>query len=103
MKNNITVLSHAILSDSWSGKYPSDHLPVIAEVLIDPITPLLTNAHSHNDYEQEKPLFHAIKLGFASIEVDLWLIDEELYVSHNRPLLGNNLPTFQRAIFRAIG
>lgn len=31
-KNNITVKKYAVLSDSKSGKYPSDHLPVLIEV-----------------------------------------------------------------------
>lgn len=35
IRNNITVLKHAILSDSWDGRLPSDHLPVLAEVRID--------------------------------------------------------------------
>lgn len=26
----VTVVSHAILSDSWDGRFPSDHLPVLA-------------------------------------------------------------------------
>lgn len=26
------VLTHAILSDSWDGRFPSDHLPVVADV-----------------------------------------------------------------------
>ena len=30
--NNISVLKHAILSDSWDGRLPSDHLPVLAEI-----------------------------------------------------------------------
>jgi endonuclease/exonuclease/phosphatase family metal-dependent hydrolase len=34
-RNNISVLKHAILSDSWDGRLPSDHLPVIAEVRIE--------------------------------------------------------------------
>jgi endonuclease/exonuclease/phosphatase family metal-dependent hydrolase len=34
-RNNITVLKHAILSDSWDGRLPSDHLPVLAEMRID--------------------------------------------------------------------
>lgn len=34
-RNNITVFKHAILSDSWDGRLPSDHLPVLAEVRID--------------------------------------------------------------------
>ncbi|SDK20822.1 endonuclease/exonuclease/phosphatase family protein [Flavobacterium noncentrifugens] len=31
-KNNITVNKHAVLSDSKDCKYPSDHLPVFAEI-----------------------------------------------------------------------
>jgi endonuclease/exonuclease/phosphatase family metal-dependent hydrolase len=34
IRNNITVLKHAILSDSWDGRLPSDHLPVLAEIEI---------------------------------------------------------------------
>ena len=33
-KNNIEVLKHAVLSDSKDCKYPSDHLPVYAEILL---------------------------------------------------------------------
>lgn len=35
IRNRVTVLKHAILSDSWDGRLPSDHLPVLAEVRID--------------------------------------------------------------------
>ena len=28
----VTVLSHGILPDSWDGRFPSDHLPVLASV-----------------------------------------------------------------------
>ena len=30
----ITVLSHGILPDSWDGRFPSDHLPVLATVAL---------------------------------------------------------------------
>lgn len=30
VSQNVTVESHAIISDSWDGRFPSDHLPVIA-------------------------------------------------------------------------
>lgn len=40
---------------------------------------------SHNDYEQEEPLFGALNHGFQMIEVDVHLIDEELYVTHDHP------------------
>lgn len=42
-------------------------------------------AHAHNDYEHRRPLFDALDHGFTSIEADVYLIDGELYVSHNTP------------------
>jgi len=35
IKNNVTVLRHGILSDTFDGHFPSDHLPVLAEVIIE--------------------------------------------------------------------
>lgn len=32
VNKQVQVLRHAILSDCWSGRFPSDHLPVLAEV-----------------------------------------------------------------------
>ncbi len=46
----------------------------------------LPNAHAHNDYEHTRPLQDALAHGFTSIEADIYLIDNELYVSHDRPL-----------------
>ena len=43
----------------------------------------LTNAHSHNDYEQPNPLFDALELGFVSIEVDIHLVAGQLLVAHD--------------------
>ncbi|MEM7370503.1 MAG: endonuclease/exonuclease/phosphatase family protein [Bacteroidota bacterium] len=83
-QNQVSVLRCASLSDSWSGRFPSDHLPVLAEVLIAPVQ-ALPQAHAHNDYEHERPLLDALDHGFTSIEVDAWLMNGELYVSHNRP------------------
>ncbi|MGQ0714948.1 MAG: endonuclease/exonuclease/phosphatase family protein [Gemmatimonadaceae bacterium] len=31
----VTVLSHGILPDSWDGRFPSDHLPVLATIRAD--------------------------------------------------------------------
>lgn len=44
-----------------------------------------TQAHSHNDYEQAKPLWDALQNGFISIEADVHLVEEELLVSHGPP------------------
>jgi endonuclease/exonuclease/phosphatase family metal-dependent hydrolase len=34
VNKSIVVLKHAIISDSWDGRLPSDHLPVLAEIYI---------------------------------------------------------------------
>uniref|UniRef100_UPI00404884B8 phosphatidylinositol-specific phospholipase C/glycerophosphodiester phosphodiesterase family protein n=1 Tax=Roseivirga sp. TaxID=1964215 RepID=UPI00404884B8 len=45
----------------------------------------LKNAHAHNDYEHERPLLDALENGFISVEADVYLIDNELFVYHDRP------------------
>jgi hypothetical protein len=45
--------------------------------------PLLTRAHSHNDYMQARPLDEALDNGFNSIEVDVFPVNGELLVAHN--------------------
>jgi glycerophosphoryl diester phosphodiesterase len=40
-------------------------------------------AHSHNDYEQELPFEAAYNLGFDSIEADLYLQNNEIFVAHD--------------------
>ncbi len=42
----------------------------------------LATAHSHNNYDQRRPLADALERGFASIEVDIVLTEGELYVAH---------------------
>ncbi len=46
---------------------------------------VLTNAFSHNDYENKHPLFDALNYGFNNVEADIHLIDGKLFVSHNYP------------------
>lgn len=41
--------------------------------------------HAHNDYENENPLRDALEHGFISVEVDVHLVDDNLYVSHDSP------------------
>ncbi|MCX8157016.1 MAG: phosphatidylinositol-specific phospholipase C/glycerophosphodiester phosphodiesterase family protein [Verrucomicrobiae bacterium] len=44
----------------------------------------LPQAHAHNDYEHERPLLDALAHGFCSVEADIWLVDGQLLVAHNR-------------------
>jgi hypothetical protein len=44
----------------------------------------LINAHAHNDYAHPTPLFDALDQGFTSVEADVFPVDGELLVGHNR-------------------
>src|ERR1051326_8803322 len=44
----------------------------------------LTRVHAHNDYEHKRPLFDALEHGFCSVEADIYLVDGQLLVAHNR-------------------
>ena len=44
----------------------------------------LAQAHAHNDYEHPRPLHDALSHGFTSVEADVWLVDGELLVAHDR-------------------
>jgi Glycerophosphoryl diester phosphodiesterase family len=57
---------------------------LLSSLLLLVQTPLLTRAHSHNDYMQERPLDEALENGFNSIEVDVFPVDGELLVAHNQ-------------------
>ena len=35
VKGNVRVLQHGALPDTWDGRYPSDHLPVLAEIVFE--------------------------------------------------------------------
>lgn len=44
----------------------------------------LPQAHAHNDYEHTRPLREALELGFGSVEADIWLVNGQLLVAHER-------------------
>jgi len=41
------------------------------------------NAHSHNDYNRERPLYQALENNFRSIEADIFLCGGQLVVAHS--------------------
>ncbi|UFH31881.1 alkaline phosphatase [Chryseobacterium sp. C-71] len=43
-----------------------------------------TKVHSHNDYEQKVPFWYALGSGSNSIEVDVFLENNELFVAHDK-------------------
>ncbi|MGO4956701.1 phosphatidylinositol-specific phospholipase C/glycerophosphodiester phosphodiesterase family protein [Luteococcus sp. Sow4_B9] len=40
--------------------------------------------HAHNDYEHTRPLYDALSHGFVSVEADVWLVDGELLIAHDK-------------------
>lgn len=42
-----------------------------------------SNAHSHNDYEQQYPFYAAYENGFGSIEADIHLVNGKILVGHD--------------------
>ncbi|KAI1421662.1 hypothetical protein F5Y12DRAFT_766352 [Xylaria sp. FL1777] len=53
---------------------------------------LPTPCHSHNDYDQNVPVFAALSAGCISMEADVWLVGGSVYLGHLLPTLGR---TFQ--------
>ncbi len=51
--------------------------PVLGQNLVWPA------GHAHNDYHHEQPLFDALHFGFNSVEADVWLRGDTLFVAHD--------------------
>lgn len=53
-------------------------------VYSQPLQYSVANAHAHNDYEHNIPFIQANRLGFGSIEADVILYNDSLYVGHEQ-------------------
>ena len=38
VKNGISVLKHGTISESWNGRFSSDHFPVFAKIVLPAVT-----------------------------------------------------------------
>jgi hypothetical protein len=72
--NLMAVLLAAMLASGAANGAPQD------------VTPL-PNAHAHNDYAHNHPLFDALDNGFTSVEADVYTVDGNLLVGHDRGAL----------------
>jgi hypothetical protein len=52
---------------------------------------ILPRSHSHNDYEQLWPLSAALHNGFISVEADIWSVDNELLIGHDKEDLASEV------------
>jgi hypothetical protein len=67
-----------------SGQYSQSlgHWPTDVTADINPVA-----CHSHNDYWRKEPLFSALHVGCTSVEADVWLFKEDLFVGHSTAAL----------------
>jgi Glycerophosphoryl diester phosphodiesterase family len=65
-----------------SGLFCSLVFGLLSYGLTQEVLPL-EQAHAHNDYEHERPLYDALGHGFTSVEADIWLVFGELFVAHD--------------------
>ena len=54
----------------------------IPKLRAQPVNYSVQNAHSHNDYVNPIPFYTAYKAGFGSMEADIFLINDSLFVGH---------------------
>lgn len=71
------VATAVVLASSSRGQSPGD-----VEELDQPSP--LAQAHAHNDYYHRRPLLDALARGFSSVEADVFLVDGQLLVGHDR-------------------
>lgn len=64
------IASLALMTNACRGESPAPPQP-------------LPQAHSHNDYEHDRPLLDALGRGFCNVEADVYLVDGNLLVAHN--------------------
>lgn len=72
------VLGALVLLSRKFLRYSSEDI----ELAAGPAVPI--PCHSHNDYWRKEPVHSALRAGCVSIEADVWYIDDELYVGHER-------------------
>lgn len=58
-------------------------LPVL-QVISQPAVYSVANVHAHNDYQHNIPFIQAYRLGLGSIEADVILRNDTLYVAHDK-------------------
>jgi alkaline phosphatase len=59
----------------------------------------VANAHSHNDYEQPLPFNMAYDAGFGSIEADIFLVGDSLFVAHDTTELKRKIDLVSAYLF----
>lgn len=88
-----------------AGDVETAWIQPIAKLQTPPVKPgvvPLPNAHAHNDYEQSRPLWDALDQGFTSVEADVYLINDTLFVAHERPTFNNPAHTLENLYLKPL-
>lgn len=79
----MTMFDSSAVPRGWLGRALGALL--VAPALLTAGEPApLARAHAHNDYEHPHPLLDALAQGFCSVEADIFLVDGQLLVAHDR-------------------
>ena len=71
---------------SWGlSDYPTQFVATLPTDFSRDIAPI--PCHSHNDYWRDVPLYDAIAAGCTSVEADVWLSGNDLFVGHSNKSL----------------
>ena len=71
---------------SWGlSDYPTQSVAKLPADFSRDIAPI--PCHSHNDYWRDVPLYDAIAAGCTSVEADVWLSGNDLFVGHSKKSL----------------
>ena len=71
---------------SWGlSDYPTQFVAKLPADFSRDIAPI--PCHSHNDYWRDVPLYDAVAAGCTSVEADVWLSGNDLYVGHTQKSL----------------
>ncbi len=78
--------------------------PIAQSIVPQPLAGVvaLSNAHAHNDYQQSRPLWDALDNGFASVEADVHLMSDTLYVAHDHPTIKNAAATLENLYLKPL-
>ena len=71
---------------SWGlSDYPTQSVTKLPQDFSRDIVPI--PCHSHNDYWRRVPLYDALAAGCISVEADVWLLGNDLFVDHSEKSL----------------
>ncbi|CAD6584847.1 MAG: Altered inheritance of mitochondria protein 6 [Alectoria sarmentosa] len=71
---------------SWGlSNYPTQSVAILPADFSRDIIPI--PCHSHNDYWRHVPLYDALAAGCTSVEADVWLSGNDLFVGHSQKSL----------------